>query len=255
MNISTKRRALVMTALPILTGYPSASVASAFGGDTWILDDGLVELTAEYQIQYEQGQTTAQAIAAFHYSPSKKLIRLRSPASIGVNGKALAEIHGRQGQYFYRAQVTSDDGAYNFVLDRGSGPPMQHRLELPALGLDEVPSLYRPYEPLLVKVNYVEPADHVVRDTYTLAIYGPALRFDLTSRTWRKENRYQFDRLPDIRDGAIVFRHITERAPPPGVYSAVIFRQHHVALSKISDAIPRGWATLSNARPFKIAVG
>jgi hypothetical protein len=108
---------------------------------------------------------------------------------------------------------------------------------------------------LRVPVNYSEPPEYVIRDTYDLRIEVPSERtFTLDSKTRKKDNPYQFDRSPDIQDGTIVFRLIGRVTPPLGVYSASIYRLHHVVLSKMPGGSRTGWATLTNTLPFKIEV-
>ena len=232
----------------------SAHAQPAQDAAPMVLDDGVMELTPEYNVQYVQGESSSQAIAAFHHFPSKRLVRLRPGATISVNGKVLEEVLGSHGAYFYRVQLPSTEGAFTFTFTREAGRAMTHRFELPRLGLSELPKVYRPYEKALVPVAYVEPPPYVDRDSYSLQINGPRLRFDLTALKKKPENRLEFQRLPDIQGGAIVFKHIIDSAPAPGVYSAVIYRQHHVVLNKMSDASATGWATLSNSQPFSIEV-
>jgi hypothetical protein len=242
-----------MTSVAALTACARSGVALS-SAETWLLDDGVMELTPEYNVQYVQDEANSQAIAAFHHLPSKKLVRLRPGASISVNGKVLEEVLGRHGAYFYSAQLATTEGTFNFTLTRAPGHAMTHRFELPQLGLSDLPKVYRPYEKLLVPVKYTEPPQYVVRDSYSMAIYGPSLRFDLTSSTRRKDNRYEFDRLPDIQDGAILFTHIIDSAPQPGMYAAAIYRQHHVVLNKLSDTSATGWAKLTNTQALRIEI-
>lgn len=227
-------------------------MSTAADASNWIMDDGLVELTPEYTIQHIQGQPHSDVYAAFTSIAQKKLVRLRTGDSITVNGHAFQGLENVRG-YYYQARIPVTAGTFTLTLTRASHPTMSHSFELPPLGILELPKFYRPYDTLRVPVQYVEPPRYV-EDSYSLSINGPLLRFDLDSKTRKKDNRYQFDRLPDIQDGAIVFRHIIERAPQPGVYPAKIFRQHRIVLSELSGASRTGWVTLSNSQPFTIEV-
>jgi len=238
----------------LLTGSLLGRFGAATAADTsnWIMDDGVMELMPEYTIQHIQGQPHSDVYAAFTSVLHKKLVRLRAGDSITVNGQLFQGLDHTRG-YYYKARIPVTEGTFTLTLTRASNPTMTHNFELPILGILELPKVYQPYEPLRVPVKYIEPPNYI-RDSYSCPIYGPALRFDLASTTRKKDNRYQFDRLPDIQDGAIVFRHIIERAPQPGFYPAEIFRQHHVALNELSNASRTGWATLSNTQPFTIEV-
>jgi hypothetical protein len=228
------------------------NMTTAATANNWIMDDGVMELTPEYTVQHIQGKDYSDVYAAFNFIPQKKLVRLREGDAITVNGQAFEGIADSRG-YYYRTRIPVTEGTFTLTLARASNKTMMHSFELPVLGIKEVPKVYRPYEKLLVPVQYVEPPFYV-KDSYSLPISGPSLRFTLDSITWKKDNQYQIDRLPDIQDGRIVFRHITERAPPPGMYSAKIFRQHRIVLSEMSNASRTGWITLSNSLPFTIEV-
>jgi hypothetical protein len=228
------------------------NMTTAASADNWIVDDGAMELTPEYTVQHVQGQPYSDVYAAFTFNPQKKQVRLREGDTITVNGYVLLGTPNVQG-FFYKARLPLAEGAFTFTLTRSPGRRMTHSFELPTLGIREAPKGYHPYETLRVPVQYVEPPAYV-GDTYSLPINGGVLRFTLDSKRWKKDNRYQFDRLPDIQDGAIVFRHITERAPPPGTYPAEIYRQHRIVLSEMSGASRTGWATLTNTMPFTIEV-
>lgn len=225
------------------------SVAST---NSWMVDDGVIELTPEYTVQHIQGQPYSDVYAAFTFIPKKQLVQLRQGSVITVNGQAL-QGEERPGGYYYKGRVAVTEGIFTFTLTRSPGQTMTHSFELPVLGAKELPKIYKPYEALRVPVQYAEPPKYV-GERYDLSISGPSLRFDLVSTTRKKDNRYQFDRLPDIQDGAIVFKHITERAPPPGVYPAELYRQHRIVLSEMSGASRTGWATLSNTARFMIEV-
>jgi hypothetical protein len=220
--------------------------------NNWIIDDGVMELTPEYTIQHIQGKAYSDVYAAFTFIPQKKLVQLRASDAITVNDHTLQGTADAQG-YYYKARIPVTEGTFTVTLTRAPGQTMTHSFELPILRIRELPNAYRPYEMLRVPVQYVAPPQYV-KDGYDLSIYGQLLRFDLVSTTRKKDNRYQFDRLPDIQDGAIVFKHITERAPQPGVYPAAIYRQQRIVLSEMSDASRTGWATLTNTQPFTIVV-
>jgi hypothetical protein len=249
-----KHHSFILASLVTLTACAGAPLAPASNTAPWLPDDDSVELTPEYNVQYVQGEANSQAIAAFHHWPSKKLVRLRPGASISVNGTVLEEVLGTHGAYFYRAQLPTTSGAFTFTLLRAPAKTMTHRFELPSLGLTELPKVYQPYERLRVPVKYVEPPQYVTSDSYSMAIYGPWFRFGLTSSVRKKDNFSFFERLPDIQGDSIVFRHIIDSAPQPGIYQAEIFRQHNVALGKMSDVSATGWARLSNTQLFKIEV-
>lgn len=218
----------------------------------WTMDDGVMELTPEYTIQHIQGQPHSDVYAAFTFIPQKKLVKLRAGDSLTVNGQAMQGIADEKG-YYFQARIPVTEGNFTLTLTRASNPVMSHTFELPVLGVREVPKVYKPYETLRVPVQYVEPPKYI-NDTYNFPIYGSSLRFTLVATTRKKDNRYEIDRLPDIQGGAIIFRHITERAPGPGTYRAEIYRQHHVILGEMSSASRTGWATLSNTLPFTIEV-
>lgn len=216
------------------------------------MDDGAMELTPEYTIQHIQGKPYSDVYAAFTFIPQKKLVKLRAGDSLIVNGQAMQGIADEKG-YYFQARIPVTEGNFTLTLTRASMPVMSHTFELPVLGIREAPKVYKPYDTLLVPVKYVEPPKYV-KDSYSLPIYGPMLRFPLDSKTWKKDNQYEFERLPDIQNGAIVFKHITKRAPEPGRYRAEIFRQQRIILSEMSNASRTGWATLSNTLPFTIEV-
>jgi len=220
--------------------------------NTWIMDDGSMELTPEYTVQHVQGQPYSDVYTAFTFISQKKLVRLRSGDDITVNGHVLQGMAHTQG-YYYQARIPVTEGTFTFMLTRAPSRTMTHSFELPVLGIRELPKTYRPYETLRVPVEYVEPPQYV-KDAYDLPIYGPSLRFTLVSTTRRKDNHYQFGRLPEIQDDAIVFRNITERAPQPGEYRAEIHRQHRIVLNEMSGASRTGWATLTHTLPFTIEV-
>jgi hypothetical protein len=236
-----------LLATAALLGCTNMTAVSEAGN--WIIDDGVMELTPEYTVQHVMGEPYSDVYAAFTHLPQKKLVRLRPGDTIAVNGHVLEGAVAPRGQqgYYYRARIPVTEGAVTFTLKRAPGQTMTHRFDLPVLGVSELPKEYRPYETVRVPVSYTEPPAYV-RDTYDLLIYGPVLRFDLDSSTRKKENRYEFDRLPDIQDQAIVFRHIIERAPPPGTYPASIYRQHRIVLSEMSNASRTGWATLTTTQ-------
>ncbi len=219
----------------------------------WIVDDGVMELTPEYTIQHIQGQPHSDVYAAFTFIPQKKLVKLRAGDSLTVNGHAFQGIEDDRG-YYYQTRIPVTEGSFTLTLTRAENPVMTHTFSLPELGISKAPKIYQPYVTLRVPVHYVEPPNYVSRDVYSFPIYGPSLRFDLVSTTWKKDNKYEIDRLPDIQDKTIIFKHITKRSPPPGVYPAKIFHSHRIILSEMSNASRTGWATLSNTLPFTIEV-
>lgn len=221
--------------------------------NNWILDDGVMELMPEYTIQHIHGNAYSDVYAAFTFIPDKKLVRLRPSDSVTVNGHAFQGLQNAQG-FYYQARIPTTVGSFTLAVSRAGRPAMSHTFQMPELGFNEVPKVYTPYEILRVPVNYVVPPDYVGSDRYDFSIFGSLLRFDLVSTTRKKDNKYVIDRLPDIQDGAIVFRHIIEKVPKAGVYKAKIFRQQRFVLNDMSSASRTGWANLSHSMDFMIEV-
>jgi len=230
-----------------------SNLSPSANANNWIVDDGVMELTPEYTVQHIQGRPYSDVYAAFNFNPQKKLVQLRTDDALRVNGHVLQGIADARG-YYYQARIPVTEGSFTFTLTRAPGQIMTHSFELPVLGISELPKTYLPYEKLRVPVRYSEPAPYIARDSYTLQIHGTSARLDLISTTREKDNRYQIGRLPDIQDDAIVFRHISKLAPPPGTYPVEIYRQQRVELGKISSISRTGWATLSNTQAFTIEV-
>lgn len=225
--------------------------SSASASET--MDDGVFELTPEYAVTHMQGEPHCDVYATFNANAIKRnALQLRKSSSVTVNGEPLKETAHPTGTY-YKARLPATKGSFVFTFTRVPGQAMTHSFEFPELDIIELPKVYVPYQELRVPVHYREPPQYA-SDTYGMSIHGGPIRFDLTSTKKRKDNRYEFDRVPNVRDGALVFKHILDRAPPPGMYRAEIYRQQHFVLGEMSDASRTGWARLTNTQRFQIEV-
>jgi hypothetical protein len=229
------------------------STVASVDSNRSMMDDGTIELTPEYSVNHYEGKDFAEVFAVFNANSQNKIVRLREGDSISVNGKALEVLESKQHPY-YSAKISTTSGSVTFALKRAGHPTMTHTLQMPELGIKVLPSIYSPYAALTVPVDYVAPPTYVIKDRYTLDIFSKGSNFPLLAIKVSKENKYQFDRLPDIRDGAIFFHHIAELAPKTGSYKAQMTRQQHVVLSKMSDVSRSGWATLNKYQDFMIEV-
>lgn len=229
-------------------GFLALTSCATTSSGNWIMDDGVMELTPEYTIQHIQGVPHSGVYAAFNSIPNKKLVRLREGDTLTVNGQALQGMENKNG-YYYETGIAVTEGNFTLTLKRKSRPDMTHTFELPELGIPELPKVYVRNQVLRVPIQYVEPPKYI-NDHYTISID----KFALVSTTRKKDNRYQFDRLPDIQGNEIVFRSILHSGQVPGKYSAQIYRQHHVVFGEMSSASRTGWATLSNTIPFILEV-
>lgn len=232
----------------LVFGFLALTSCATTSSGSWIMDDGLMELTPEYTIQHIQGVPHSGVYAAFNSIPNKKLVRLREGDTLTVNGQTLQGMENKNG-YYYETGIAVTEGNFTLTLKRKSHPDMTHTFLLPELGAREVPKVYHRLETLRVPVQYVEPPKYI-DDHYSIHIS----LFPLVATKWKEDNKYQFDRLPDIQEGAILFRHILKTAPPPGKYDAKLFRSQHVVFGEMSDASRTGWANLVNTVKFTIEV-
>jgi hypothetical protein len=229
------------------------STVASVDSNRSMMDDGTIELTPEYSVNHYEGKDFTEVFAVFNANSENKIVRLREGDSISVNGKALEVLESKQRPY-YSAKISTTSGSVTFAFKRAGHSTMTHTLQMPELGIKVLPKTYTPYAVLTVPVDYVVPPIYVIDDSYTLQIFSKESNFSLVATKISKENRYEFDRLPDIRDGAVFFHHIVELAPKKGFYNAQLIRQQHVVLRKMSDASRSGWATLNKYQDFMIEV-
>ncbi len=221
----------------------------------WILDDGHLELTPMYRVRHVQGEPYTEVSAAFKSIALNKVVRLRPGDSISVNGHVLPIQEYASGPDYY-AEIATIEGAFTFVLTRASQPIMSHSFELPAIGIPELPKIYNynyAFGTIYVPVKYVIPPPYV-SDSYWMNIHIPGHGIGLVSSVISKGDRYEVDRLPDIRDGSIRFRELVGVAPQSGRYPASLYRHHNITLSKMSDVSSSGWIDLINIQKFSIDV-
>lgn len=237
-----------MTAAGAMKEINTSSASQARSID----DDGVMELRPEYNVQRVQGEPRLAVFARFGSVARSAAVQLRAGDTISINGQVLTgELHSSG--YMYRGELAASQSRIQFVLKRASQPEMRHEVSMPSIGVAELPAQYRRYQTLRVPVAYDEPPGYV-NERYDMSIMSPPLRFSLVSTTRSKEHRYEFGRLPDIREGAIVFRPINEFGLTAGVYPAKLFRQHHIALRDLSPSTPSGWVYLTNTVNFSVEV-
>lgn len=235
-----------------VAGTMNQTLSASASKNRWIVDDGRMDLTPAYNVQREEGRATIRVFATFNSQKDNATVRLREGDDVSVNGVKLTG-EEYEGAYVYRGLIDVSQVRLTFVVNRASRPEFRHEFSVPMLGVSQLPKQYKPYQTLKVPVTYEEPGAWV-RERYDISIMKPPLRFDLISTLPDKENRYKIGRLPDIRDGSVVFRPINEFGLTPGVFPAELYRQHHIALRDMSPSTPRGWIYLTTTVAFSMEV-
>ncbi|MEI7614051.1 MAG: hypothetical protein WCK63_14210 [Betaproteobacteria bacterium] len=202
--------------------------------ETWVLDDGVTDITPVYVMTHSQENSFTFVRADFWFISAKKSVKLQESGSVSVNG---VELRGEPSKgYSYVGNIPVTEGKITFRVVRGEGQVLEHTFELPVLDILEFPKTYQPYEPIQVPVKYT--AASVGETVINMNIEVPGRNFPFNSR---------------IAPDHVLLNPIIKVPLPKGTFSAKIYRQHRTPLKEISNS-KTGWAVATNSRSFTIDI-
>jgi hypothetical protein len=204
---------------------------------SWVIDDGISEITPIYTMTHTYGQDFTFVRADFSYLTAKKTVKLQATGAISVNGVELKSEPGQSGTITYVGNIPLTEGKLTFKLVRSPTQMMEHSFELPILDVVAYPKSYRPHEPVRVPVRYV-PSE-VGTTVFNMVIHTSQRDFYFKSQ---------------IGSDYVEFLPIINVPLPAGTFEARIYRQQKTLLRDVSDANKTGWAGASNGRNFMIDV-
>ncbi|UTH74227.1 hypothetical protein [Chromobacterium sp. IIBBL 290-4] len=244
-------RFLIVMLLGIL-GLSVSAMGGSMKNGNWRWYEDKMSIVPEYNVSYVRGEKEIVMYVVFHDEHDAMSVRF-DEHSISVNHVMMAGMDSKNG-YYYKAAFPKESSNIEVTLQL-KGKVIKQNMVLPALAEKSLPSEYRRFRILELPLNYDPPPSEVELDLYGLTIRGAKGEGDgyLNTRVIDKAS-HEASKRPQRSEQGVLLRDLGDTCPPPGVYSANLYRMQDVNLPAILNAKRGGVVRLFHEVNFTIQV-
>jgi hypothetical protein len=216
-----RRNLLALAGIGLLPACASETVPPGA-----VLDDGTSLIGVAVSARYEVGAPDVEVwCTLLRGGRPLVLTDLETPLLGGIRMKPVS---GHVNVFLLRVPHST---AMRFVIRRDR--PVVIDFDVPALEIPRLPGRLVLGEPLMVPSTYVPAADDSV-DHYSLYVQeSPQMRHTYVAT--KLKSFMEIDPKPDLRDGALQFKHLIGGYMPSGTYPATLSRLHQYEIERTPD--------------------